>query len=157
MKNLITILLLVSISQTAFSQSDSLSFRDSLAAYAQTLSGITYSYGGTSENGFDCSGFVYYVFKHFNKSVPRTSKSYANYGSKTDINNCQPGDIIVFTGTNSSIRKPGHLGIVISNNNGVVDFIHSSSSKRNYGVTVTRFNDSGYVKRFLSVVSVINE
>jgi len=149
--------LLVGLTQSSYGQSDSTSFRDSLVTYAQTLKGITYHYGGTSQNGFDCSGFVYYVFKHFNRSVPRTSKSYANYGIKTDISHCQPGDIIVFTGTNSSIRKPGHLGIVISNNNGVVDFIHSSSSKKNYGVTVTRYNNSGYVKRFLSVINVINE
>ncbi|MFK8038046.1 MAG: C40 family peptidase [Crocinitomicaceae bacterium] len=157
MKLLITILLFVGFNSNSYSaETDSL-YRDSLIIYAQTLKGIPYHYGGASKKGFDCSGFVYYVFKNFNQSVPRTSASYSNFGKKISLDKAKPGDIIVFTGTNSKVRKPGHLGIILKNNNGVVDFIHSSSSKKNYGVTITRYNGSGYEKRYLSVVKVIHE
>ncbi len=157
MKFLITILLFVGFSINANAEEASTSFRDSLVAYAQTLKGVPYHYGGTSIKGFDWSGFVYYVFKNFNQSVPRTSSSYSSFGDKIKLYDAQPGDIIVFTGTNSSIRKPGHLGIIVKNDDGIVDFIHASSSKKNYGVTLTRYNGSGYEKRYLSVVKVIHE
>lgn len=157
MKFLITILLFVGVASKATCTETSISYRDSVIVYAQTLKGIPYHYGGTSIQGFDCSGFVYYVFKNFNQSVPRTSASYSNFGEKIKLNTSQPGDIIVFTGTNSNIRKPGHLGIILKNNDGVIDFIHASSSKKNYGVTITRYNGSGYEKRYLSVVNVIHE
>lgn len=149
--------MLVGLGQNSYANTVSSSFRDSLVNYASTLTGITYQYGGTSEKGFDCSGFVYYVFKYFNHAVPRSSRSYANYGEKVTIENCQPGDVMVFTGTNASVRTPGHLGIVVKNDAGVIDFIHASSSKKNYGVTVTRYNGSGYVKRFLSVLNVFKK
>lgn len=155
MKFLIIILLFVGFVSKGFGSEMQTSYRDSLIAYAQTLKGVPYHYGGTSMKGFDCSGFVYYVFKNFKQSVPRTSSSYADFGDRVSLGECLPGDIIVFTGTNSSIRKPGHLGIIIKNNQGIIDFIHASSSKKNYGVTVTRYNGSGYEKRYLSVVTVI--
>lgn len=123
--------------------------------FAASLKGVPYFYGGVTKKGFDCSGFVYYVFKKFNISVPRTSSSYLKFGKKKKIKDCQPADVIVFTGTNSSIKKPGHIGLVLRNNNGVIDFIHASSSKRHFGVTITRYNLSGYEKRFLHVTSVL--
>ena len=129
--------------------------RDSIVNYAKSLIGIPYNYGGTSKSGFDCSGFIYHIFKKYNKSVPRTSAAYKNYGKKQKLKNCQPADIIVFTGTNHSVRTPGHIGLVLRNDNGVIDFIHASSSRKHYGVTVTRYNNSGYVKRFLHITSVL--
>ena len=88
--------------------------------------------------------------------VSRASSGYENKGEKVEQNSCQAGDIILFTGTNAAIRKVGHAGIVLKNENGIIDFIHSSSSKKHFGVTITRFNESGYVKRFLRVINVIS-
>ncbi|HEU5366403.1 MAG TPA: NlpC/P60 family protein, partial [Hanamia sp.] len=49
--------------------------------FAETLIGIKYKYGSTDrEKGFDCSGFINYVFNHFNISVPRVSKDFTNAG-----------------------------------------------------------------------------
>ncbi len=157
MKFLIAVLLFTVTMNSSFTGYSNSYFRDSLIHFAQTLKGIPYDYGGTSRKGFDCSGFVYYVFKHFNLSVPRSSSSYSKFGKKLELESCKPGDIMVFTGTNSNIRKPGHLGIVIKNGNDGLYFIHSSSSKKNYGVTVTCFNNSSYVKRFLSVINVLDD
>jgi len=129
--------------------------RDSIVKYAKKWVGTPYLWGGSSSNGFDCSGFVHYVFKHFNISVPRTSRSYKEKKNEVVLEQSSPGDVILFTGTNSSIREIGHVGIIISNVDGVIDFIHSSSSKKHYGVTITRYNASGYVKRFMKVVNIL--
>lgn len=129
--------------------------RDSIINYAQEHVGIPYKWGGTTSSGFDCTGFVYFVFKKFGIKVSRASSGYENTGEKVGIDVAQPGDIMLFTGTNSSIRKVGHAGIVLKNDKGNVDFIHSSSSKKHFGVTITRYNESGYMKRFLRVITVL--
>ena len=129
--------------------------RDSIVNFAKQLLGTPYLYGGNSQSGFDCSGFVQYVFTHFNIPVSRTSRSYKNKGEPVKLECANPGDVILFTGTNAAIRQIGHIGIVINNAGGVIDFIHSSSSKRHFGVTITRYNASGYVKRFLKVINIL--
>lgn len=140
----------------SLNEQDELCLRDSITSYAQEFIGIPYVWGGSSTSGFDCTGFVYYVFKKFGIKVSRASSGYENKGEKVEQNSCQAGDIILFTGTNAAIRKVGHAGIVLKNENGIIDFIHSSSSKKHFGVTITRFNESGYVKRFLRVINVIS-
>lgn len=129
--------------------------RDSITAYAQTHLGTPYVWGGASTKGFDCTGFVYYVFKKFGIKVSRASSGYEDVGEKVQLEESRPGDIMLFTGTDHTKRKVGHAGIVLQNNNGEVDFIHSSSSKKHFGVTITHYNESGYVKRFLRVINVI--
>lgn len=129
--------------------------RDSIVDYAQQHLGIPYVWGGSTTDGFDCTGFVYFVFKKFGIKVSRASSGYEDFGEKIDLDESMPGDIMLFTGTDPSQRRVGHAGIVLQNTEGVVDFIHSSSSKKHFGVTVTRYNASGYVKRFLRVIKVI--
>lgn len=131
------------------------SLRDSIIGYAQTHLGIPYVWGGSSTEGFDCTGFIYYVFKKFGITVSRASSGYENAGKQILLDESKPGDIMLFTGTDHTKRKVGHAGIVLKNNEGKVDFIHSSSSKKHFGVTVTRYNESGYEKRFLRVINVI--
>ena len=134
---------------------DELCLRDSIVEYAQSQLGIPYVWGGSSTSGFDCTGFVYYVFKKFGISVSRASSGYENTGKTVELAESNPGDIMLFTGTDHADRKVGHAGIVLQNNGGIVDFIHSSSSKKHFGVTITRYNESGYEKRFLRVINVI--
>lgn len=129
--------------------------RDSIVDYSQTLIGTNYVWGGSSPSGFDCSGFVHFVFKKFGIKVSRASAGYEDKGEEVLLENCSPADLILFTGTDHTKRKVGHLGIVINNEDGVVDFIHSSSSKKHFGVCITRYNQSGYVKRFLRVITVL--
>jgi len=65
------------------------------------------------------------------------------------------GDVIVFTGTNAKNRRPGHVGIILSNPGEEIKFIHSSSSKKGSGVKISTFKDSPYYKvRFIKVVRV---
>ncbi len=128
---------------------------DSLIAFAKTQLGTNYCYATSDPKiGFDCSGFVYYVFNHFHIKVPRSSKEFKNFGLKIPLDSAKKGDVIVFTGTNAKYRSPGHVGIIIENNAGIPTFIHSSSGKKK-GVIISDFNESPYYKkRFIKVVRV---
>ncbi len=151
-------LLFNGISNSIYAQ-DSLKAKvcgDSVVAFAKTLKGTTYKYGQCSpKSGFDCSGFTHFVFAHFGIDVPRASAAYANFGKEIPKDSCKPGDIIVFTGTNHRVRKPGHVGIVISEPGTPLRFIHASSSKNHYGVVETDFENSGYVIRYIKIIRVL--
>lgn len=124
-----------------------------LVSFAQTLKGVPYKYASIDPSqGFDCSGFITYVFNHFDIAVPRSSVDFTNAGKEVKTIDAKPGDLILFTGTDSTIRVVGHMGIVTTNNNGELEFIHSTSGKA-YGVTITPLN--GYYKgRFVKVIRV---
>lgn len=124
-----------------------------LISFAQTLKGVPYKYGCSDpELGFDCSGFVKYVFNRFQINVPRSSIGFTNIGKEVKLQNAMPGDIILFTGTDSKLRKVGHVGIIIQSSDSIV-FIHASSGKT-YAVTETSLNDH-YKKRFLKVIRML--
>lgn len=127
---------------------------DKMIDYARQFMGTKYVWGGASpKSGFDCSGYIKYVYNQFDISIPRTTASYPSlYERKVTLKEAKPGDLIVFTGTNPKIRKPGHAGIVTANANGKLTFIHSSSSKKHFGVTETNYYQSGYPRRFLAVI-----
>lgn len=125
-----------------------------LVNFAETLIGIKYKYGGESiQNGFDCSGFVNYVFNHFNISVPRVSYDFTNAGEEIPIRKSKPGDIILFTGSNPKSGVVGHVGIITQNENGDVKFIHASESR---GVIISGMN-SYFIPRFVKVNRVFGD
>ncbi len=125
---------------------------DSLIKFAKSLIGTPYKYASTDPSvGFDCSGFINYVFNHFNIKVPRSSRDFRNAGKKIALADSKPGDLILFTGTNPAERKIGHIGLIISNKDGI-SFIHSSSGKAD-GVVITELNDY-YRSRFIKVERV---
>jgi cell wall-associated NlpC family hydrolase len=124
-----------------------------LIAFAQTLKGVPYKYACSDpKKGFDCSGFVMYVFNHFQMTVPRSSIAFTNIGEEIEIQQAMPGDVILFTGTNASIRKVGHVGIVTQGGDNL-SFIHASSGKA-YGVTETILNPH-YKKRLIKVIRLL--
>lgn len=126
---------------------------DQVLAFAKTLIGVPYRYGSTDpKQGFDCSGFITYVFNHFGVQVPRSSVEFTNVERSVPIETSRPGDLILFTGTDSSVRTVGHMGIIVSNNKGNVEFIHSTSGKA-YGVTISPL--SGYYKgRYVKTIRI---
>jgi cell wall-associated NlpC family hydrolase len=126
---------------------------DSVVTFAKTLIGTPYSYASTNPAvGFHCSGFITYVYNHFNIKVPRSSVDFTNYGKEVAIENAVIGHLILFTGTDSSSRVVGHMGIITENNNGQIKFIHSTSGKAN-GVTITPLNEY-YKKRFVKIIAL---
>lgn len=79
-----------------------------LIAYAASFEGTPYVWGGTSPSGFDCSGFVQYVYAHYGVSLPRTSQEQYGVGTPVSQADLQPGDLVFFNGL-------GHVGMYIGN------------------------------------------
>jgi len=123
--------------------------------FAKSMLGIRYRTASSSPSrGFDCSGFVNYVFSNFGFKVPRSSRDFAASGNAVKLEDAKIGDVILFTGTNSRSRRPGHVGIVYSVDGDEIKFIHSSSGAKK-GVTITSLNDGFYRKRFLKIISIL--
>ena len=130
-----------------------LTIPDSLVAFGKSLVGIPYLYASADpENGFDCSGFITYVFNYFGIAVPRSSVDFTDVGIEIPKEFASPGDLILFTGTDSTIRIVGHMGIVESNETGNLLFLHSTSGKA-YGVVISPLKGY-YEARFVKVIRV---
>jgi lipoprotein Spr len=131
---------------------------DSLINLAKSFIGVPYKYGGaTPSAGFDCSGFVKYVFANFGMELPRTTSELANVGIEIPLDSCKKGDLIVFSGRNKASRPIGHVGIVTSDLCEPVSFIHSATSK-NRGIVISAFDRYDYYKsRLVKVIRVVDE
>jgi len=101
---------------------------DSILSTAKQYIGVRYQWGGTSPaTGFDCSGFVQYVFKQNGITLPRISRDQYTVGTKVSFENLQPGDLVFFSFSGNGVVD--HDGIYL----GGGQFINASSSK---GVTI---------------------
>ncbi len=123
--------------------------RQQIVDYAATLLGCKYVYGGNSPSGFDCSGYVKYVFAHFGVNLSRTSASqYSNSVriSKSDLN---VGDLVFFSQTRGS-SKVGHVGIYV----GGGQFIHAASPGK--GVRYDSLSDSYYSSHYIGSGRVLS-
>lgn len=110
----------------------------SILAYAKSMQGVPYVWGGTSANGVDCSGYIYHVFKKFGHNISR--QSVAGYwGSLPQTSNPQPGDLIYFQNTYKS--GPSHMGIYL----GGGSFIQAGDK----GVAIASLSNSYWSKHFL--------
>lgn len=113
---------------------------DSLLSVAQEHLGVRYRYGGMNPSGFDCSGFICYVYERgVGKKLPRTARAQSTYGDILDRDELVAGDLIFFD--TSSRGKINHSGIYL----GEGKFIHASSGKV-YSVTISSL-DKGFYKR----------
>ncbi|SDK42523.1 Cell wall-associated hydrolase, NlpC family [Pedobacter sp. ok626] len=141
--------------QNPVNQTKKIESPNRLLDFAKSMLGIRYRSASSSPSrGFDCSGFVNYVFSNFGFKVPRSSREFATSGEAKKLEDAKIGDVILFTGTNSRSRTPGHVGIIYSINGDEVKFIHSSSGNAK-GVTISSLDEGFYKKRFLKVVSIL--
>lgn len=105
---------------------------------AQKHLGVPYVWGGQSTSGFDCSGYIHYVYNKAGLKSGRTNTE-GYYSRSYYVNNPQVGDLVFFEGT----YKAGisHMGIYLGNN----EFIHAGTST---GVTITNLNNPYWSKHF---------
>lgn len=126
---------------------------EAVVAFAESLTGVPYVYASTNpKTGFDCSGFITYVFNHFNIAVPRSSIDFTDVGKTVAVADAKQGDLILFTGTDSAEKFIGHMGLVVSADSTALRFIHATSGKA-MGVTITTLN-AYYKKRFVRVARI---
>lgn len=116
--------------------------------YAKTFLGVDYVYGGTSPSGFDCSGLVYYCYKHFGYSVNRTAASLALNGRSVSSDALQVGDILLFTSRDGSYI--GHTGLYV----GGGQFIHAP--RTGDVVKISNLSDAYYTDHYYGARRVVS-
>jgi len=105
--------------------------------------GANYRAGGTTPDGFDCSGLMYATFKKFDIILPRSSVDMAKIGRVLSTNEIQKGDLIFFKTNGRNVIN--HVGMVIEVTEDEIKFIHSSTQK---GVIVSSTKEPYYQKSF---------
>ena len=125
---------------------------DSIVAYGMGFLGTPYIAAGCGKDGFDCSGFVYFVFQHFKIEVPRSAAAFENFGKDIPIEDLQKGDLLLFLSPTRNVI--GHIGIVSTANGKESSFIHASSGAE-MKVIVTSLTKEGYKRRFVKAVRVL--
>ena len=114
-----------------------------IAVYGDVVSkalaqkGVKYVWGGQTTSGFDCSGFIHYVYNQAGVSMPRTN-TVGYFSRSFHVSNPVPGDLVFFNNTYK--RGLSHMGIYLGNGN----FVHAGSS----GISVANVNDSYWKTKF---------
>jgi len=93
---------------------------------AKYFNGGKYVWGGTTPKGFDCSGYVQYLFKKHNVNLPRTAWSQSKLGQKIVLSNLKTGDLLFFNTDKKRGIPVSHVGIYMGNGK----FIHAASRKK---------------------------
>ena len=129
-------------SETVVEQSASPNGVQRLLNYAVGLTGVNYKFGGKSpETGFDCSGYVRYVFKQVGgMSLPHNALAISKVGEKISHSDLRPGDLVFFTTLRRTIS---HVGIYLGNNR----FVHASSTSTGV-VEVSDMRDNYWSRSF---------
>jgi N-acetylmuramoyl-L-alanine amidase len=124
--------------------------RQQVVEYGKKFLGIRYTYGGnTPAQGFDCSGFVKYVFTNFNINLNRVAADQAKQGTFVSKDSLLPGDLVFFD-TNGGHNYINHVGIYIGDGK----FIHSSSGS-NRGVVISELMTGFYATSYMTARRVL--
>jgi hypothetical protein len=127
--SLVAVLLLAATLPMAVRADESPSTGQQVADVAASQIGARYRWGGSSPVGFDCTGFVSWVFREFDLEVPRNEAGQLAAGPAVSPTDLQPGDVLVFA--NTYRRGLSHTGIYL----GEGQFVHAADERR--GVMVS--------------------
>ncbi len=122
-----------------------------ITSHALKFKGTKYKYGGTTENGMDCSGLVFTSFLEENIELPRSSRAMSLEGERLSLVDVNIGDLLFFE-TNKNKKVINHVGLVIEIQPGHILFIHSSSSR---GVIISSLADDYWFDHFVMARRVI--
>jgi cell wall-associated NlpC family hydrolase len=139
-----------SVATTFVRPANTLELIDQLIKTASDNIGTRYRTGGTSKEGFDCSGLMCSTFGTFDIKLPRSSFEQSSFGTKINMEDAQKGDLIFFrTNGRSQIN---HVGMVVEVIDGEIKFIHSSVSS---GVIISSTKEKYYEKNFTQINRVL--
>lgn len=128
--------------------------REELITFARSYLGTPYHYASSNpKKGFDCSGFVNFVFRNFKVALPRSSKEFKSIGTDLKPEEFKVGDVVVFRSFKNKARI-GHVGIICEANGMHSKFIHSSSGVVR-GIIISELGSGMYTRRFFRCIDVI--
>ena len=118
-----------------------------VADLAQQLVGSRYAWGGSSPAGFDCTGFVMWVFGQFGVTLPHNEAGQLASGDRVGVDDLEPGDVLVFANT----YRPGlsHVGIYV----GAGQFVHAVDER--HGVLVSNLWDTYWGPRLVGATRAL--
>ncbi|MDL2261894.1 C40 family peptidase [Bacteroidales bacterium OttesenSCG-928-I21] len=116
---------------------------ENVISFAKTYIGSPYKYGGNSPSGFDCSGFIVYIFTNNGIDVPRNTSDMLKISNKIEMQDIMPGDLVFFKGRNINSDSIGHVALVTEKTKNGFKMIHATSSK---GVIINDFEQYEYWK-----------
>lgn len=131
-----------------------LALQDSIINFSKNHLNIRYRSGGSTTKGFDCSGFVNYVYGNFGFQIGRSSRDQAGKLESLDPGKLKAGDLVFFNGRRRG-KNIGHVGIVTeADSSGKFKFIHSETSS---GITISSSEEPYYKRRFVKAGRVIHQ
>ncbi|MDD5405787.1 MAG: C40 family peptidase [Sulfurovaceae bacterium] len=116
---------------------------------AKIHKGDRYTWGGTTPNGFDCSGYVQYLYNKHGIKLPRTALAQSKIGSRVDPNYLKQGDLLFFLTDKSRGIPITHVGIYLGNG----EFIHAAGKDK--GIIVSPLNSGSYADCFVEAKRVL--
>ncbi len=120
-----------------------------LLDYAKFFKGGKYVWGGTTPKGFDCSGYVQYLYKKSGVNLPRTAWSQSKQGIPVDKSHLQEGDLLFFLTDKKRGIPVTHVGIYLGNG----EMIHAASTKK--GIIISPITHGHYADTFVSARRVM--